>query len=309
MPNPKKNKYKVVFLGTPQFAVPILEALINHPKLEVTAVFTQPDRPVGRSHEITPPPVKKLALESDIKIVQPHKLKNNIEIIHELALLKPDVLVVAAYGHILPKIILDIPRHGAINVHASILPKHRGASPITQAILDGDKETGVSIMRMDIEIDHGSVLGIEKIKIDSKETKGSLEEKLAKLGAEAITKYLPDYLDGKLLPKEQEHHKATWTSLLSGDEGLIDWDNEPETIERAIRAYSPWPSAYTFINNKRVKILEAELSNENSDPNKEFILGGLIVKKVQPEGKKEMSGTDFARGQKEIKITPPPRLQ
>jgi len=309
MPSPKNKSSKVVFLGTPQFAVPILEALINHPKLEVTAVFTQPDRPVGRSREITPPPVKELAVKSNIKIVQPTQLKNNIQIIYELAQMKPDVLVVAAYGHILPKVILNIPKFGAINVHASILPKHRGASPIVETILAGDKEAGVSIMKMDIEVDHGPVLGIEKIKIDGRETKGSLEEKLAKLGANAIAKYLPDYLDGKLQPQEQAHHKATWTSLLSGDEGLIDWNNEIEMIERTIRAYHPWPSAYTFINGKRVKILEAELADSTISTDKEFFLGGLIIKKVQPEGKKEMSGADFARGQKEIKITPPPELQ
>ena len=288
------NNIKYVFFGTPEFAIIILEKLIKS-GLEPQAVFRDPKESAS-------------------------------VLIEKLEHLKPDLAVIAAYGKILPKEILNIPRHGFINVHPSLLPKYRGASPIQYAILNGDKETGVTIMKIDEKMDHGKIISNIKYQISKLDTYESLSKKLAELGAELLIKTIPGYISGKIKPVEQEHKKATYTKIIKKEDGKIDWTKSALEIERMTRAYYPWPSAYTYVNLKskisNLKILEAEIlenNNNNYEIGEVFLLqypnklenvgvllgvkcgsGVLIIKKLHLEGGKVLSAQEFLNGHRDF---------
>ncbi|MFH1392873.1 MAG: methionyl-tRNA formyltransferase [Patescibacteria group bacterium] len=268
---------KIVFMGTPEFSVTILEALLDS-NYEIVAVITNPDAPVGRKQILTPSPVKILAEKNKIPVIQPEKMRDNI-----------DLAIVAAYGKIIPKNILDVPRFGTINVHPSFLPKYRGASPIQNAILNGDKKTGVTIMKLDEEMDHGPILANSELLIANSDTYESLSQKLAIAGAELLIKTIPDYVSGKIKPVEQKHSEATYTKIIKKEDGKINWSKSASETERMIRAFYPWPTAWTIWDGKILKILEAKIRN-----------GSLEIKKLQLEGGKILPIKEFLNGHKDF---------
>ena len=246
---------KVVFMGTPDFAVPTLQALIDH--YAVIGVVTQPDRPAGRGGRVQMSPIKELALKHNIPVFQPEKLRRK-EAIEELKQWQPDVYVVAAFGQILPQAVLDIPPHGSINIHASLLPRWRGAAPIHAAIRAGDSETGVTIMKMDAGLDTGPMLLKGAIPIASDETAQTLHDKLARLGATLLMAALPPYLAGELQPQPQPEDGVTIAPQIKKEEGEIDWTQDAASIERLVRAFTPWPGTYTTFRGKQLKIHAGE---------------------------------------------------
>lgn len=281
--------YKVVFMGTPEFAVSLLEGLYKS-NWAISCVITEPDKPFGRKQTLTPPPIKKCAQKYNLLIYQPKKI---IDLKKSLLNLCPDIIIVAAYGQILPKEILEIPSYGCICVHPSLLPKYRGPSPIQTAILKGEKETGVSIFKMDEKIDHGPI--ISSLKLDAKISTLNTEElskELAKLGTHLLLKTLPLYLERRIKPKPQNHKEATYTKLIKKEDGFIE-NSKLKTqdlkiiqeIERKIRAFYPWPKVWTLIGNKRIIIHKAHIENSK-----------LVLDIVQPEGKKPMKYEDYLKG-------------
>lgn len=305
---------KIVFLGTPEFAVPILEKLIDSGHKPV-AVFCAPDKPVGRKQILTPPPVKVAAQKHGISVYQP---ANSRELADTLKTISHDLIITAAYGFILPKEVLDAPEHGCLNVHPSLLPKYRGASPIQAAILNGDETTGVTIYKMDEEIDHGAIIANRQAPIANRKlTTPELTQELSELGAELLLDILPDWLTGKITPQLQDDSQASFTKIIKKEDGQINWQRSAKEIEQQIRAYTPWPSAYANLKNKnesvKIKILEAATieSSPSHQPGEIFLSstqdlaiqtgsGALIVKKLQLEGGKPMSAADFLRGHQEI---------
>lgn len=297
-------------MGTPDFGVPVLDAIINNYKL--LAVVTQPDKSVGRNQIITPSPIKKFALAKEYQVLQPISLKGNIEFIQQIKDLKPDLIIVVAYGFLLPQEILDIPKYGVINIHASLLPKYRGASPIQSAILNGDKETGVSIMLIDAQMDHGPLLGQRTIKITANDNFKSLHDKLAKLGADLLLEIVPKYYSEQIKPVTQDEAKATYCQLIKKEDGKIDWSKSAEEIERQVRAFTPWPGAWTIWDKKSLKILKAvvnastRLSMTTGSIGEVFKVnsglaiacgqGALEILELQLEGKKPMSAKEFLNG-------------
>jgi len=277
----KSKLSRIVFIGTPDFAAASLNRLIRSP-FHPYLIITEPDRHQGRGQKIIFSPVKSIAEAHNIDIWQPDKIKN---IKSEIEDLKPDLIVVAAYGQIIPKAIIDCAKLGAINVHPSLLPKYRGASPIQSVILSGEKKTGVTIMKMDEKMDHGPLLSQIEFKFDDKISANSLEQNLANIGANLLVRTIALYVSSQIKPFTQNHKKATYTKLIQKSDGKIDWNNAPEKIERKIRAYYPWPGAYTTINGKILKICQAHMNNDK-----------IIIDRVQLEGKKEMSFDEFARG-------------
>lgn len=294
---------KVVYMGTPDFAVQTLEALIDHH--EVIGVVTQPDRPAGRNQAIRMSPVKEVALKHDIPVFQPTKIRKR-EAINELKQWQPDVYVVAAFGQILPQEVLDIPEFGSINIHASLLPRWRGAAPIHAAIRAGDKETGITIMKMDAGLDTGPMLSQGKIDIASDETGQSLHDKLAKLGADLLIHTLPGYLSGAVKPQTQPEGGITYAPQIKKEEGNIDWTQDAASIERLVRAFTPWPGTFTFWNGKQLKIHTGENGEGDAQPGGVIEKGGRIAigtgeglyypLTVQLAGKKQVSIEDFGRG-------------
>ncbi len=249
----------IIFMGTPDFSVPTLETLINS-KHDVKLVVTQPDRPKGRKNTPVFSPVKEVALRHKIDIYQPQKIKD--ENLDELRMYNPDVIVVVAFGQILSKEILELPKYGCINVHASLLPKYRGAAPIQWSILNGDKETGVTIMQMDEGLDTGDILGVKKINIDDNDTGESLFDKLSTLGGDTLLEVLDKAEKGELKPVKQDESKASYVKKLSKDMGKLDFNMDVHEIERKIRALYPWPGTFTKINGKTLKIMEATIIDE-----------------------------------------------
>jgi methionyl-tRNA formyltransferase len=303
---------RVVFMGTPEFAVPILASLIRS-EHQVVAVYTQPDKPAGRGQRLVPSAVKRLALEYRLPILQPLSLRQPQEV-EKLATLKPEIIVVAAFGQLLPQSILDIPPLGCINVHPSLLPQHRGPSPITAAILAGDEVTGVSIMLMDRGFDTGPILAQSQIAISPQDTAGSLRDKLAQLGAQLLMQTLPLWLGGCLAPQPQDEQRATYSRLITKEEGGMDWHLSAVQLERRVRAFQPWPGCYTRWHGKVLKIIEALPSpgEQQTDIGRvlamkpscgacvgvqtgEGILGFL---RVQLEGRRAMAIEEFLRGQR-----------
>jgi len=274
---------KIVFLGTPEFSVKPLEALVNA-GYQIIGVITGPDKPVGRKMVLTPPPVKILAEKYSLPIYQP---KDKAELLEVLKELRPDLAIVAAFGMIFTKEILEIPQYGFLNIHASLLPRWRGASPIQSAILAGDEEIGITIMLINEKMDEGPILAISNLKSQiANLTYKELEEELSKLGAELLIETISKWINSEIKPQEQSHSKATYCKKITKEDGLIDLNTEPpEIIERKIRAFTPWPGAYIFLNKKRIIITKAELINN-----------ALKIKRVKSEGKKEMDFSDYLRG-------------
>lgn len=299
---------RIVYMGTPDIAAVILERLIKEP-YEIVLAVTQPDRPKGRGHEMAFSPVKETALKHGIPVFQPEKLRNP-EAVAEIEKAKPDMIVVAAFGQILPKSVLSLPKYGCINVHASLLPAYRGAAPIQWAILDGQKETGVTIMYMNEGLDTGDILLQKAIPIADDETGGSLHDRLAELGAEALTEALPKILDGSLEPVPQGEMTTPYAKQLTKEIGKLDFTQPAELLERYVRGLNPWPGTYTFLNGKLLKIWKAdvtELPKDAGEPgsitdiNAEtftFVTadGGLRILELQPEGKRRMKTAEFLRG-------------
>ncbi|MFA5358508.1 MAG: methionyl-tRNA formyltransferase [Patescibacteria group bacterium] len=277
---------KIVFLGTPNFAVPSLIKLAKA-GYNIIGVVTQEDKPMGRKQIITPPPIKIEAQKLGLRIYQFAKIDEAAT--EEIKKLSPDLIIVVAYGQILPQAFLDIPKYGCLNIHPSLLPKYRGASPIQHAILNGDRQTGVTIMLLDAKMDHGPIIAQEKFEIIEDDDSESLSNHLACEGAEMLTKILPDYLEGKIQLWQQDHDEATFTKMIKNETAKIDWQKTPTEIERCIRAFFPWPGAWTDITGKKVKILKAHLEN-----------GELALDKVQVEGKASMSYQDYLRGNKPL---------
>lgn len=305
---------KFIFLGTPEFAAIVLEKLIKAGYIP-SAVVCNPDEPIGRKQILTFPSVKRLIADGKwpIKIFQPATKSELSAINYKLKAIKPDLMVAAAYGKIIPKDILDIPRYGTINTHGSLLPAYRGASPVQYAILKGDKETGVTIMGVDEEMDHGPILGKSEIPISKSETCESLSKKLAELGAELLIKILPDYISGKIKPIPQAHSKATYTRIIKKEDGKIDWNKSAEEIERMTRAYFPWPGAWTLWNGKIIKIIKADMSdaqnshhlgkvflNKNNELAVKCAEDALIIEKLQLEGGKVLAIEEFLNGHRDF---------
>jgi len=243
---------KIVFMGTPDFSVPTLQALIKYH--EVIGVVTQPDRPAGRGNQVQISPIKRLAVEHSIPVFQPEKLRR-AEAIDALKQWQPDVYVVAAFGQILPQAVLDIPPFGSINVHASLLPRWRGAAPIHAAILAGDEQTGITIMKMDAGLDTGPMLSQGKLEIMPDETGESLHDKLAQLGADLLLNTLAGYLSGAIPPHAQSDFGVTYAPQISKEDGRIDWSQSAWEIERKVRAFTPWPGTFTIWDGQQLKLL------------------------------------------------------
>lgn len=281
----------IVFFGTSEFGAIILEKLIQADTTKPVLVVTMPDKPSGRKGELIPPPVKEVAVKYNIPVSQEEEIESQRAKIEEL---HPDFLVLAAYGAIVPKEILDIPRYGALNVHPSLLPKYRGPSPVQSAILDGEEKTGVTIIRMDEEIDHGPIVVQKELtEFIGNFTSLELKEKLASLGAQLLVDAIPSLVEGNILPKEQEHAKATYTEKIQREDGEIDWSKPAVYIERQVRAFYPWPGAFTFWKDKRVKILKAHVADDK-----------LVVDELQLEGKKPTTMREFLLGNKDFHVGP-----
>lgn len=298
---------RIVYMGTPEFSVPALETLIQS-EHQVVGVVTQPDKPRGRGKNVQMTPVKTAAVVAKIPVFQPARLKEE-GALEQIAAWKPDVIVVAAFGQILPKEVLSLPKYGCINIHASLLPKYRGASPIQQAILEGEKKTGVTIMQMDEGLDTGDILAQAEIAIDAEETGGSLHDKLSKLGGPLLLQVLRKAEQGNLRHVAQDDAQSSYVGMLDKKMGLIRWTEPADKIERMVRALNPWPSAYTFLGEKSLKIWKARISEAAGQEAPGTILeagkssftvqtgeGALEVLQVQLEGKRRMSAAEFLRG-------------
>ncbi len=294
---------KIVFMGTPDFAVASLEKLllVGH---EICAVFTQPDKPRGRKMVMTPPDVKVCALSRGLEVYQPETLKDGkaLEIIKTL---EPDVIVVAAYGKILPKEIIDYPKYGCINIHGSILPKYRGAAPIQWSVINGDEETGVTIMQMNEGLDTGDILLIEKTPISIDDTASSVFDRLSKMGADLVVKTLDAVLEGELRPVKQDNSKSSYAPMLDKNISEIDWSQDALTVHNKVRGLYSWPIAHTFYNGKKLKIYKTALSELSGKVGEVLSLSPLTIAckdksveilELQLEGKKRMDYKSFLLG-------------
>ncbi len=302
---------KVVFMGTPEFAVPILKLLID--EYDVVGVVTQPDRMVGRKRIITPPPVKELALEHNIKVFQPLKIKENYQ---EILALSPDLIVTCAYGQILPEEILHFPKYGCINVHASLLPKLRGGAPIHHAIIDGYKETGITIMYMSKKMDQGDILTQVKTQILDDDTLGSLQYKLSEMAKDLLKSTIPLLIEDKIIPLKQNEEEATYGYNISREEERIDFTKSIEEVDRQVRGLNPVPGAYTTLNGKILKIYDVRFGDRYY-PNTEdgtivdfhhdgfsVVCGKkeLVITDMALEGKRRCAAKDFLNGVKKEEL-------
>ena len=290
-------------MGSPDFALPTLQSLAKN--YQVVGVVTQPDRASGRGRELKAPPVKLLAQELNIPVIQPQKLREP-EAMQQLTEWNPDLIVVAAFGQILRKDVLDLPKYGCINVHASLLPRWRGAAPINAAVLAGDEETGVTIMKMDVGLDTGPMLAMKRIRIKPDDTAGSLFEALSTLGADLLIETLPAYMEGKLTPQLQPEEGATYAPMLKKEDGLLDFTQPAVDLERRVRAMNPWPGAWFEWNGAPLKVHKAHVGQGKAEAGERLIeqnqpavgAGGgvLILDEVQPPSKKPMNGKSFLAG-------------
>ena len=293
-------------MGTPEFAVPCLQALIDE-KYDVVGVFTQPDKPKGRGYNLTPPPIKELALKYSLPVFQPQKMREE-ETINSLKLLKPDLIVVVAYGKILPKEILEIPPFGCINVHASLLPKYRGAGPIQWSVINGEEETGVTTMYMDVGLDTGDMIIHNSLKIGENETAGELHDRISLLGAETLVKTLKLIENNEIIRTKQDDTLATYAPMLDKNLCEIDFSKDAKVIHNLIRGLSPWPVATTKLNGKTLKIHRSiyvdkkasSIFGEVIENDGRIIVscgdGCIEILELQLEGKKRMNASDFLRG-------------
>ncbi|MGX1923662.1 methionyl-tRNA formyltransferase [Vibrio sp. NH-7] len=295
---------KIVFAGTPDFAARHLAALLSS-EHEVIAVYTQPDRPAGRGKKLTASPVKNIALEHNIPVYQPENFKSD-EAKQELAELNADLMVVVAYGLLLPQAVLDTPKLGCINVHGSILPRWRGAAPIQRSIWAGDNKTGVTIMQMDIGLDTGDMLKIATLPIEATDTSATMYEKLAELGPDALVECLTDIAQGKAVPEKQDDELANYAKKLSKEEARINWADDAEHIERCVRAFNPWPMSHFEAAENSIKVWQSRVDEQTSDKPAGTILqadktgiyvatgnGVLVLEQLQVPGKKAMSVQDI----------------
>ena len=292
-------------MGTPDFALQALQGLIDA-GCKMVGVYTQPDRPKGRGKKLAPPPVKELAQKYDIPVYQPLKLRQ-LEAVAELEALAPDLIVVVAYGQILPKSVLEIPAHGCINVHASLLPKYRGAAPINKAIIDGETETGITTMYMDVGLDTGDILVKKTLAIGPEETAGELHDRLASLGRETMEETLRQLCAGSLQREVQDDAQSTYASMMKKEDGRIDWSRSAQEIHNHVRGLDPWPGAYTTINGELLKL--AETSSEAAEGKPGSVIeadkdgvcvacgsGSLRIQLLQLAGRKRLAAADFLRG-------------
>lgn len=295
---------KIVFMGSPDFSLQSLRLLAE--RYQVVGVVTQPDRASGRGRELKAPPVKTLALELNIPFIQPEKLREP-EAMQQLREWNPDLIIVAAFGQLLRKDVLDLPKYGCINIHASLLPRWRGAAPINAAILAGDEETGITIMKMDVGLDTGPMLVKKSIRIRRDDTAGSVFQALSTLGANLLIETLPDYLAGTITPIPQTEEGATYAPMLKKQDGLLDFTRPAFELERRVRAMHPWPGAWFEWNGNVLKVLRASVSEEKGPsigsrfmvegrPAIMSVDGALVMDEVQPAGKKAMPGKSFLSG-------------
>lgn len=297
---------RTVFMGTPEFALPTFQGLIET-GVNLCGVFTQPDRPRGRGKQLAPPPVKELALKHHIPIFQPEKLRDPVAV-EQLRKLQPDLIVVVAYGQILPKSVLEIPRFGCINVHASLLPRYRGAAPINKAVVNGEQVTGVTTMLMDVGLDTGDMLIKRATEIGDEETAGELHDRLSLLGREAMEETLRRLCDGTLRPEPQEEAQSSYASMMKKEDGRIDWRCSAKAIHNLVRGLSPWPGAFTLWNGQMLKLART-LAEEGMAAEPGTVLsadadgvciacgqGVLRVRELQLAGKKKLPADDFLRG-------------
>jgi methionyl-tRNA formyltransferase len=302
-----KQPLRIIFMGTPDFATSNLQALINGPD-DVVAIVTQPDRPKGRGKHLTPPPVKLLAESVDIPVLQPAKIRTE-EFSNGLLSYQPDLIVVTAYGRILPPSLLELAPMGCINVHGSLLPLHRGAAPIQWSVIKGDKEVGVTIIRMDEGMDTGDILLKASISSAPDETAGTLFDKLAQLGNETLLKAIQGLKGGTIAPTPQDHSIATEAPMLKKTDGLIEWSKNAGELESLIRGLDPWPSVFCFLDGKRLRLFRPEVVYKDNDAQPGSLLRAdkrglliacgkdtLLIKEIQPEGKKRMTVEAFLCG-------------
>lgn len=293
------KRYRIIFMGTPDFAVPALQALINGPD-DIITVICQPDKQSGRGRKLTSPPTKILAMEQNIPVLQPTSIRTEA-FLEQIKALEPDLIIVAAYGKILPGSLLHLPPLGTINVHGSLLPKYRGAAPIQWAVIKGETETGVTIMQMDEGTDTGDILLPVSIPIHEDDTAGSVFNKLAVLGGKVLTEAIQLLKEGRLPPIKQDDSQVTLAPLLSKEMGHIDWTKDARTLHSLIRGLDPWPSAYGFLQEKRFRFFKpqvvagnvSELPGTLCKADKEGLLVAtgkdyLLIREIQPEGKKRM---------------------
>ncbi|CAN7435572.1 methionyl-tRNA formyltransferase [Rossellomorea sp. LjRoot5] len=298
---------KVIFMGTPDFSVPVLQSLIDE-KYDVIAVVTQPDRPVGRKRTLTPPPVKVAAEKHGIPVYQPEKIKNEEEL-NQVLDLKPDLIVTAAFGQILPNALLEAPKYGCINVHASLLPELRGGAPIHYSILQGKGKTGITIMYMVEKLDAGDIISQVEVEIEERDHVGTLHDKLSAAGARLLIDTIPPLLAGEISPVKQDDSKATFARNIKREQEKIDWAKDGEEIYNHIRGLHPWPVAYTTLDDSVMKVWWGEkVSVTPSSPGEiigieedGFVVStgnstGIKITDLQPSGKKRMSAKDYLRG-------------
>lgn len=306
------TRYRLVYMSSSEFGIPAFNALMRQPWCEMVALITQPDRPAGRGMRVSPLPIKEVAQAQGVHVLQPSDLRTT-EAILQVHSLAPDVIVVAAYGQWIPTEIYDMPPRRSLNIHPSLLPRHRGAAPAMSAILAGDDETGVSILFVVDEMDAGDLLGQTRIPIQPEDTTASLMEKLSALGADLIVDVLCKWLAGGIQPVPQDHSQATWFGRIKKEKGRIDWSQPAEHIWRQVRAFNPWPSAFTFHLGKRLVIHQARpVTGEQPDllpgdvvltPQGPAVATGnglLLLQEVQLEGKRSIAGNDFVVGQRQF---------
>ncbi|OGN00556.1 MAG: methionyl-tRNA formyltransferase [Candidatus Yanofskybacteria bacterium RIFCSPHIGHO2_02_FULL_41_29] len=304
------NLLKIVFFGTSSFAVPALRYLVQN-GYNLVAVVTQPDRPTGRQRVTMPSPVKKVTVELNIPVLEFHNLKEE-DSFKKFKHLNPDICIVAAYGKIIPSQYLEVPKHGFLNIHPSLLPKYRGPSPIQNALLNGDKETGVAILKVDEEVDHGPVLKATSYKLEATSYYKEVEQELAELGGKLLLETLPKYINGEIKPKEQNHAEATFTKKMEQHDGKIDWNKTAEKIYNQIRALNPEPGTWTSWNNQIINIKSAVLSDRSAKETPGTVVKldnsiavasktcYLVLKQTQLEGGKAMDPKAFINGHPEL---------
>ncbi len=302
----KPEQIRTVFMGTPEFALPTLQGLIDA-GANLVGVYTQPDRPKGRGKKLTASPVKELALAHQLTVFQPERLRRP-EAVEELRRLAPDLIVVVAYGQILPRSVLEIPRFQCINVHASLLPKYRGAAPINKAIVDGETETGVTTMLMDVGLDTGAMLVKRSTPIGPDETAGEVHDRLALLGREALEETLRLICAGQLTPQEQDETASTYAPMMNKEDGLIDWSRSAREIHNQVRGLDPWPGAYSYLNGQVLKIAATWVDEEAGGTPGEVLgadaggvrvacgQGALLIGELQLPGKKRLAAREFLSG-------------
>lgn len=304
------NRTKTIFIGTAEFGLPAFTALLADGDFEIILAITQPDKPIGRKQIIASSPIKIAAEKNNITVLQPEHI---IDIKEKISLLKPDLIIVAAYAQLIPEEILNLPKYGCLNLHASLLPKYRGAAIIQAAILNGDKETGLTIIKMDKGLDTGEILAQTAVNISDEDTAGTLYDKLSEASADFLIAAIKKYLAGEITPRAQASDQASYVKALTKGDGLINWPKPAADLEKFIRAMNPWPMAWTWWDGKQIKIISAQsrpIEINSYKPGKTFKYnsglavqcgrGALIIKSLQLEGKNALMSEEFLRGYKDF---------